>query len=83
MKTVIRDVRSRLFFSGTGVLLGVAFVFSLIALWPRWRAETEYRDVAIVADYSDVVGLSAMSGRSRAEVFDLLRKSVDSVLMVT
>ena len=31
MKTVIRDVRSRLFFSGTGVLLGVAFVFSLIA----------------------------------------------------
>ena len=83
MKTVIRDVRSRLFFSGTGVLLGVAFVFSLIALWPRWRAETEYRDVAIVADYSDVVGLSAMSGRSRAEVFDLLRKSGVSGLMVS
>jgi hypothetical protein len=83
MKRIIRSLRPHLSIGGSGVLMALAFLFSLIALWPRWRSEVRYRDVAIIADYVDIAGLSSMSGISKGDVLDLLLKNGVSGLMVS
>ena len=62
----------------TAVILGCA-VWGLL---PRWRLEAGDRDVAIIADFRDVLSLAEGAGKSVDEALALLKEKGLRGLMV-
>lgn len=66
-----------------GILIVAVLGCAGWALLPRWRLESGDRDVAIVADFRDVLPLARSSGRSVDEALALLKEKGLRGLMVS